>query len=61
MGFNFGAFAGGLAKSGVDAYTRLSEEERRDAEAKRQADIHKAFLQDQEENQRLRALTSETY
>lgn len=61
MGFNLGAFAGGLAKSGVDTYTKLSDEERRDAESKRQADIHRAFLQDQEENQRLRALTGETY
>ena len=61
MGFNFGAFAGGLAKSGVDTYTRLSEEERRDAEAKRQADIHKAFLRNEQENERLSALSNETF
>lgn len=61
MGFNFGAFAGGLAKSGVDTYTRLSEEERRDAEAKRQVDIHKAFLRNEQENERLSALSNETF
>jgi hypothetical protein len=52
MGFNFGAFAGGAAKAGVDTYFRLGEEERRDAEAKRLQELHDAKMAEiQKENE----------
>jgi hypothetical protein len=60
MGFNFGAFAGGLAKAGVDTYTRLGEEERRDAEALQRKEMHDAWKKEQAQNEAIDAAYAET-
>lgn len=61
MGFNFGAFAGGLAKGGADTYVMLKEQERKDAEAKRQEDVHAAFLKEQAQKTAIDQAATETY
>lgn len=59
MAFNLGAFAGGLAKGGMDTYTTLKDIERRDQEAAQRAEVHDAWKKEQAGKEGLRQAISE--
>ena len=61
MGFNIGAFAGGLAKSGMETYLTLKDQERKDEEAKQRQDVHDAWKREQAKLAAIDQAATETY
>jgi hypothetical protein len=59
MAFNLGAFAGGLAKGGMDTYVTLKDIERRDQEAAQRAEVHDAWKKEQAGKEGLRQAIGE--
>ena len=60
MGFNLGAFAGGIAEGGTDTYLKLQDQKRRDAEAARQQEQHEAWKAKQGLEEDIRRAGKET-
>jgi hypothetical protein len=60
MAFNFGAFAGGLAKGGSDTYFKLKEQEKLDAAEARDKERFDAWRGEQKSKEAIRVAAGET-